>query len=133
MGEAVSHSLQYLAAPDVTALVAYLRSLPAHEGVHPVEINQQPAPAAASTDTTPGGGGHSHSVVGSPPAGPAPTGPPSGGSGASAPGGSGLGLAGFIGFALLLLVAMPHAMRRLALSFEPWLTSFAVLIPERPD
>jgi mono/diheme cytochrome c family protein len=56
MGEAVSHSLQYLAAPDVTALVAYLRSLPAHEGVHPVEINQQPAPAAASTGTTPGGG-----------------------------------------------------------------------------
>ncbi|MEA3109351.1 MAG: hypothetical protein QOI88_3956 [Gammaproteobacteria bacterium] len=56
MGEAVSHSLQYLAAPDVTALVAYLRSLPAHEGVHPVEVNQQPAPAAASTGTTPGGG-----------------------------------------------------------------------------
>jgi mono/diheme cytochrome c family protein len=56
MGEAVSHSLQYLAAADVTALVAYLRSLPAHEGVHPVEVNQQPAPAAASTGTTPGGG-----------------------------------------------------------------------------
>jgi len=56
MGEAVSHSLQYLDAADVAALVAYLRSLPAHEGVHHVDVNPQPAPAAASSDTAPGGG-----------------------------------------------------------------------------
>ena len=55
MGEAVSHSLQYLDAADVTALIAYLRSVPAHEGVHPVDVNLQPAPALASSDTTPGG------------------------------------------------------------------------------
>jgi mono/diheme cytochrome c family protein len=56
MGEAVSHSLQYLDAADVAALVAYLRSLPAHEGKHPVDVNPQPAPAVASSDTAPGGG-----------------------------------------------------------------------------
>jgi mono/diheme cytochrome c family protein len=56
MGEAVSHSLQYLDAADVAALVAYLRSLPARAGMHPVDVNPQPAPAAASSDTTPGGG-----------------------------------------------------------------------------
>lgn len=56
MGEAVSHSLQYLDAADVAALVAYLRSLPPHEGMHPVDVNPQPAPALASSDTTPGGG-----------------------------------------------------------------------------
>jgi mono/diheme cytochrome c family protein len=56
MGEAVSHSLQYLDPADVAALIAYLRSLPAHEGMHPVDVNPQPAPAVASNDTTPGGG-----------------------------------------------------------------------------
>ena len=56
MGEAVSHSLQYLDAADVTALIAYLRSVPAREGVHPVDVNLQPAPALASSDTAPGGG-----------------------------------------------------------------------------
>ena len=56
MGEAISHSLQYLDAADVAALVAYLRSLPAHEGMHPVDVNPQAAPALASSDTTPGGG-----------------------------------------------------------------------------
>jgi mono/diheme cytochrome c family protein len=56
MGEAVSHSLQYLDAADVAALVAYLRGLPAREGMHPVDVNLQPAPAAASSDATPGGG-----------------------------------------------------------------------------
>jgi mono/diheme cytochrome c family protein len=55
MGEAVSHSLQYLDAADVAALVVYLRSLPAREGKHPVDVNPQPAPAAASSDTAPGG------------------------------------------------------------------------------
>src|SRR5579859_2271109 len=62
MGEAVSHSLQYLDAADVTALVVYLRSLPAREGAHPVDVNPQRAPALASSDTapasdTPPGGG----------------------------------------------------------------------------
>jgi mono/diheme cytochrome c family protein len=56
MGEAVSHSLQYLDSVDVTALVAYLRSSPAHEGTHPVDVNREPAPALASSDTAPGGG-----------------------------------------------------------------------------
>jgi mono/diheme cytochrome c family protein len=56
MGEAVSHSLQYLDAADVTALVAYLRSVPAREGIHSVDVNPQPAPAVASSDAAPGGG-----------------------------------------------------------------------------
>jgi mono/diheme cytochrome c family protein len=56
MGEAVSHSLQYLDASDVGALVGYLRSVPAHEGAHPVDVDPQPAPAVASSDTAPGSG-----------------------------------------------------------------------------
>jgi mono/diheme cytochrome c family protein len=56
MGEAVSHSLQYLDAADVAALVAYLRSLPAQRGLHPIDVNPQPAPALASSGTAPGGG-----------------------------------------------------------------------------
>jgi mono/diheme cytochrome c family protein len=56
MGEAVSHSLQYLDAADVAALIAYLRSVPAHEGVHPVDVNPQPAPVVASSETAPGSG-----------------------------------------------------------------------------
>jgi mono/diheme cytochrome c family protein len=57
MGEAVSHSLQFLNPEDVAALVVYLRSVPAHEGKHPVEVDTAAAPAMASTDTAPGGGG----------------------------------------------------------------------------
>jgi mono/diheme cytochrome c family protein len=56
MGEAVSHSLQYLDAADISALVGYLRSLPAHEGMNPIDVNPQPAPAVASSDTAPGSG-----------------------------------------------------------------------------
>jgi mono/diheme cytochrome c family protein len=56
MGEAVSHSLQYLDAADVAALIAYLRSVPVREGAHPVDVNPQPAPVVASSDTAPGGG-----------------------------------------------------------------------------
>jgi mono/diheme cytochrome c family protein len=56
MGEAVSHSLQFLKAEDLAALVTYLRSVPAHEGKHRIEVDPAPAPALASTDTAPGGG-----------------------------------------------------------------------------
>ena len=55
MGEAVSHSLQYLDAVDVASLVDYLRSVPAHEGKDPIEVNAQPAAALASTAAAPGG------------------------------------------------------------------------------
>jgi mono/diheme cytochrome c family protein len=55
MGEAVSHSLQYLNPEDVAALVVYLRSVPAHAGKRPVDVDGAPAPAMASTDTTPEG------------------------------------------------------------------------------
>jgi mono/diheme cytochrome c family protein len=55
MGEAVSHSLQFLNPEDVAALVTYLRSVPAHKGKHPVEVDPKPAPALASNDTSPGG------------------------------------------------------------------------------
>jgi mono/diheme cytochrome c family protein len=56
MGEAVSHSLQFLKAEDLAALVTYLRSVPAREGKHRIEVDPAPAPALASTDTAPGGG-----------------------------------------------------------------------------
>ncbi len=56
MGEVVSHSLQYLDAADVAALIAYLRSVPVREGAHPVDVDPQPAPVVASSDTAPGGG-----------------------------------------------------------------------------
>jgi mono/diheme cytochrome c family protein len=56
MGEAVSHSLQFLKSEDVAALVTYLRSVPAREGKHRIEVDPAPAPALASTDSTPGGG-----------------------------------------------------------------------------
>src|SRR5882757_9963796 len=56
MGEAVSHSLQFLNTEDVAALIAYLRSVPAQGGKHPVEVNSAPAPAMASTELGPGSG-----------------------------------------------------------------------------
>jgi mono/diheme cytochrome c family protein len=54
MGEAVAHSLQFLNADDAAALVAYLRTIPAHDGKHPVEVNTHPAALAASTPILPG-------------------------------------------------------------------------------
>ena len=54
MGEAVAHSLQYLNPQDVTSLVAYLRTVPAYEGVHPILVEAAPAPVLASTDAAPG-------------------------------------------------------------------------------
>jgi len=80
------------------------------------------------------GGGHSggFATSGSPLSsapGPAPSGA-SGGAGASA---SGAGVSIFLTLAGLLLLGAPRAMRRLRLSFEPWLAGCFVLIPERPD
>jgi mono/diheme cytochrome c family protein len=57
MGEAVAHSLQYLDAADVSALVVYLRSVAAHPGGQPVEVDSQPAAALAATDSAPAAGG----------------------------------------------------------------------------
>ncbi len=55
MGEAVAHSLQFLDPQDVAALVVYLRTVPAKEGKHPVDVDPAPAPAMASTNAAPGG------------------------------------------------------------------------------
>ena len=53
MLEAVSHSLQFLNPTDAAALVAYLRTVPAHEGKHPITVDAQPAAVAASTAMLP--------------------------------------------------------------------------------
>jgi hypothetical protein len=64
---------------------------------------------------------------------PSPAPAPGGASGGAAAGGAGgVGLSGFLAFAVLLLLAAPRAMRRLRLACQPWLTAFFVLIPERP-
>jgi len=54
MGEAVAHSLQFLDAQDAAALVAYLRTIPPHEGKHPVEADAGAAGLANSTAVLPG-------------------------------------------------------------------------------
>jgi mono/diheme cytochrome c family protein len=54
MGEAVAHSLQFLNADDAAALVAYLRSVPARDGKHPIDIDARPAALAVSTPISPG-------------------------------------------------------------------------------
>jgi mono/diheme cytochrome c family protein len=54
MGEAVEHSLQFLDREDAAALVAYLRTIPAHEGKHPVEVDPKPAALAGSSPMLPG-------------------------------------------------------------------------------
>ncbi len=88
--------------------------------------------ASAGTLATPNHG--SSFVGGRQPDGPGPgPGPaPSGVSGGAAAGGSGVAFSGFVTLAGLLLLAAPRALRRLRLSFRPWLTAFFVLIPERP-
>jgi mono/diheme cytochrome c family protein len=53
MLEAVAHSLQFLNATDATALVAYLRTVPAHEGNHPITVDAEPPAVAASNATLP--------------------------------------------------------------------------------
>jgi mono/diheme cytochrome c family protein len=64
MGEAVSHSLQYLDPGDIASLVAYLRTVPATVGGHPIEVDPNPAPVAASTATAPGTGEASAHALG---------------------------------------------------------------------
>jgi mono/diheme cytochrome c family protein len=46
MGEAVAHSLQYLDAADLSALVAYLQSAPPHQGGERIIVDARPAAAA---------------------------------------------------------------------------------------
>lgn len=54
MGEAVAHSLQFLSLEDAAALVAYLRTVPAHEGSHPIDVDAHPATLAAASPILPG-------------------------------------------------------------------------------
>lgn len=69
---------------------------------------------------------------GSGPTAPQPGPGPGGAFGGAAGGGSGIALSGFPTHVGHLLLGAPLAMRRLRLSFQPWLTAFFVLIPERP-
>jgi mono/diheme cytochrome c family protein len=55
MGEAVSHSLQYLDPADIASLVEYLRGVPARKGEDPIDVDTQPAAALASNAAAPGG------------------------------------------------------------------------------
>jgi hypothetical protein len=66
------------------------------------------------------------------PTSPTPGPAPAGAAGGAAVGGSGIAPTAFLTLAGLLLLAAPHALRRLRLSSRPWRTSFFVLIPERP-
>lgn len=54
MGEAIEHSLQYLDPADASALVVYLRSVPAREGKDPITVDANPAPASAASAAAPG-------------------------------------------------------------------------------
>ncbi len=92
-----------------------------------VGLSSTATAASAGNDQDPGGSaGGGHPML------PSPEPAPGGASGGAVSGGSGVGLAGFLAFAALLLLAAPRAMRRLRLACKPWLTSFFVLIPERP-
>jgi mono/diheme cytochrome c family protein len=53
MGEAVAHSLQFLTADDAAALVSYLRTVPAREGKHPIDVDAKPAALVASSSILP--------------------------------------------------------------------------------
>jgi outer membrane biosynthesis protein TonB len=104
----------------------------------PAQVSLSPVAAAlggvavtagggAGTDDRPGAAGGGRSMP------PAPGPAPGGASGVAAGGGgAGVGLSGFLTFALLLALAAPRAMRRLRLACLPWRTAFFVLIPERP-
>jgi pyruvate dehydrogenase E2 component (dihydrolipoamide acetyltransferase) len=85
-----------------------------------------------SSTVAPAGGRSGGSPGGSSPIGPPPGPAPNGTFGGAAGGGTGIALSGFPTFAGYLLRGAPVAMRRLRLSFQPWLTAFFVLIPERP-
>jgi hypothetical protein len=79
-------------------------------------------------------GGHGGSALGGQPLTPAPAPAPGGASGAATGGGAPAGgVSVFLTLAGLLLLGAPRAMRRLGLSFEPWLAGCFVLIPEHPD
>ncbi len=49
-----SHSLQFLDPADAAALVAYLRTVPAHEGKHPISVDAAPPAVVASNAMLPG-------------------------------------------------------------------------------
>jgi hypothetical protein len=85
-----------------------------------------------SSAGAPAGGRSGGSPGGSSPIGPPPGPAPSGTFGGAAGGGAGAAVSGFPMFAGHLMRGAPIAMRRLRLSFQPWLTAFFVLIPERP-
>jgi len=53
MGEAVAHSLQFLRPEDATALVSYLRTVPAQSGAHAIDIDAKPPALASSTALLP--------------------------------------------------------------------------------
>ena len=53
MLEAVSHSLQFLNPADAGALLTYLRTVPAHEGKHPITVDAQPPAVVASNAMLP--------------------------------------------------------------------------------
>jgi hypothetical protein len=92
---------------------------------NPLVPDNSGTPAPANNGGAPLGDQHSNQP------GPAPGGVGSGG----APGGAGGGGApasAFLSLAGLLLLAAPHALRRLRLARRPYLTAFFVLIPERP-
>jgi hypothetical protein len=87
-----------------------------------------------TTPAPPGGGGHDGSAISSQPLTSAPGPAPSGSSGAATgAAGSGIGVSIFLTLAGLLLLGAPRVLRRLGLSFEPWLAGCFVLIPEHPD
>jgi mono/diheme cytochrome c family protein len=56
MLEAVSHSLQFLNPADATALLTYLRTVPAHEGKDPITVEAQPPAVVASNAMLPSPG-----------------------------------------------------------------------------
>jgi mono/diheme cytochrome c family protein len=53
MGEAVENSLQYLDPKDTQALIAYLRSVPARSGDHPIAVLAKPDALQASSAYAP--------------------------------------------------------------------------------
>jgi mono/diheme cytochrome c family protein len=53
MGEAIEKSLQYIQPADMSALVIYLRSVPARAGKDPITIDAKPPLALASSATAP--------------------------------------------------------------------------------
>lgn len=53
MGEAVEHSLQYLKPEDASALVSYLRTVPAKAGKNPIEVDAKAPWAVAASAAAP--------------------------------------------------------------------------------